>query len=1331
VDATASVVSRGARPRTRVRLCGPLELGLDGRGVAGDLRGRQARLITAYLITHRERAIGRSELIAMLWPDEAPKDPKADLRSILSGLRRTFGAEVLSGGDQLRLALPDPVWVDTEAAAAAITAARVAARAGDWQAVGDQARSALDLLAPGFLAGEDAHWIEARRRELEETELEALEWAARSALALGGTELGAVEQAARELISRSPYRETGYRYLMEALAAEGNAAEALRVYEELRVLLRDELGTAPAAELQALHKRLLGGQPPPSVPEQAPPPAPEPAPAHAEADRVAVEGERKQVTVLFADLVGSMEVQQHVDPEEWRAVIDRLFQILCAGVHRFEGTVDKFTGDGIMAIFGAPIAREDHARRACHAALHLQRELAVYAAELRRTQGLSLSVRIGLNSGEVVVGAIGEDLAMAYTAVGYTVGLAERMEQLAAPDRIYLSEDTASLVAGYFTLADLGEFKIRGATGPLGVYELTGVGGARGALDVARARGLSRFVGRDDELRTLETALEAAFSGHGQVIGIVGEPGVGKSRLCHELAERCRAKGITVYHAAAQPHAKSIPLVPLLQLLRDYFGVTESDSEQTARERIAGKLLLLDPSFEEELPLLFEFLAVPDPERPPERMDPEARQRRLLTLLKRLTHAQSAREPVLTLLEDLHWLDPATEVFLANHVEAVGGARGLTLANFRPEYHAPWMSRSYYRQIGLAPLGPEAVERLLAELLGSNPSLDGLRELISERTRGNPFFIEELVRSLVEAGSLVGERGAYRLAQPIERMAVPATVQAVLAARIDRLVPRDKAVLQAAAVIGKEFSQPILDRVAELEAEELEDALRNLVAGEFVDEQEPYPEPIYAFRHPLTQQVAYGSQLTQRRARTHAAAARAVAEHYSERLDERAALIARHWEAAGERLEAARWHARAATWSAYNDPTDALRHWRKVRALTDALPDSTESAALGLAARTNVLNYGWRLGISPYEAEATFAEAERMAGETGDVRSRVFLLAAYGAVKAFAQGEPREHAELLRRAAALAEESGDPDLYMAIAPFAIAFLYTGAYREGIAILDRAIELADGDPGVGAGVVSACPYAYCHAVKGGFLAYLGELPEARRLIDQGRRLAGEHGDLESVGWSHVWSVSLGFVSGESEASVRHARRALEIADRIGDTYSRALAWNMLAWAESTRGAWREAIEALEHAREISGERLRPVEADSAMLGVLGESCLGLGELERARGMAEEGLENARARGLRFLEPLGGVLLARVLLGCDGTAAREKIQATLARALDVARETGAKSFEPHVHLELAELARQLGDEETRQRKLREAHRLFTEIGATGHAERLAAELATAAG
>jgi adenylate cyclase len=641
------------------------------------------------------------------------------------------------------------------------------------------------------------------------------------------------------------------------------------------------------------------------------------------------------------------------------------------------------------------------------------------------------------------------------------------------------------------------------------------------------------------------------------------------------------------------------------------------------------------------------------------------------------------------------------------------------------------MSRSYYRQIALAPLGAEAVEEMLAELLGSDPSIDGLSELIRERSEGNPFFIEELVRSLVEAGTLKGEHGAFRLVRPVNEGAVPATVQTVLSARIDRLGRREKSVLQAAAVIGKDFSEPVLARVLELPPAELDEALRELIASEFIYEQELYPEAVYAFTHPLTQEVAYASQLGERRARVHAAVARSIAERYPERLDERAALLAQHWEAAGEILEAARFHARAAAWSGHNGPAQAMLHWSRVRELADALPESGETAALGLTARISLLDGGWRLGIAHEDAEKLFGEAEQIASQAGEIGPRALLLMVYGAVRGLSDGDVREWSRLSRRVFALAEESGDPALYLAVARDVYSFFSTGDYREGLGLCDRALELANGDPTVGAGTTMGCPFAACQIFKGMLLSLLGDLEEARRLVDQGRKLAREYGDIETVGFSHQMSVTIAYVAGEPETARGHAQQALEIAERSGGSFSRSWAWAQLGRAELMRGEWKRAVEALEHSVEISKERRVAVEAEAFRLSELAEGYLGLGDVERARPLVEEALEISRENGYIPGEFQANLVLSRVLLASAGPSARQQIEAVLTRALEIARDTDARASEPFVHVELAELARQSGDHEGHQRELRGAHRLFSEIGARGHAERLAAELAIPAG
>ncbi len=451
-------------------------------------------------------------------------------------------------------------------------------------------------------------------------------------------------------------------------------------------------------------------------------------------------------------------------------------------MHRFEGTINQYTGDGIMALFGAPIAHEDHAQRACHAALHLRDELRRYAEEVKRTRGLSFAARLGINSGDVVVGKIGDDLRMDYTAQGSVVGVAQRMEQLADPGLVYVAEPTAKLVAGYFALRDLGSFELKGLREAIRVHELEGAGVVRTRFEVSRARGLSKFVGRGDEMAALEAALARAREGNGQVVGIVAEPGVGKSRLCFELIERCRARGLRTLEGRAVAHGRNVPFLTILQVFRAYYAITDQDSDRVAREKIAGRLLLLDEAFREDLPVLFEFHGVPDPERPAPDMDPELRQRRLFAVLRRLVREGVRGEVGIVLLEDLHWLDGGSAAFLEQWVEAVTGTRNLLLLNFRPEYHAAWMQRSWYQQLPLAPLGPEATRELLRDLLGPDPSVAGLAEAIHARTAGNPFFTEEVVQSLVESGALEGTKGSYRLAKPVDEIAVPGTVQSVLAA---------------------------------------------------------------------------------------------------------------------------------------------------------------------------------------------------------------------------------------------------------------------------------------------------------------------------------------------------------------------------------------------------------------------------------------------------------------------------------------------------------------------------------------------------------------------
>ncbi|MGH7898345.1 MAG: ATP-binding protein, partial [Candidatus Binatia bacterium] len=562
-----------------------------------------------------------------------------------------------------------------------------------------------------------------------------------------------------------------------------------------------------------------------------------------------------------------------------------------------------------MALFGAPVAHEDHARRACHAALHLMNELGGYASALRR-RGIELAVRMGLNSGEVVVGKIGDDLRMDYTAQGHSVGLAARMQQVAARGTVYLTEHTARLVEGFFTLADHGTATMKGVSGPVRVFELRGIGPLRTRLDVSGLRGFSRLVAREGEIAWLEGILARVKASNGQVVGMVGDAGVGKSRLCLEFVTRCREQGIVVHEAHCPAHGSTVPWLPIRELLRSYFGLAEGGELDAARRRVSDRLDALAPSLRTSLPVLLDVLGLAEPNAPAAPAETSAD--RLGGFMASLVRLPSVAESVVLLLDDAHWIDRASDDVMREIAEAVRGTRTLLLANFRPEYRPAWIGGAHCQELPLSPLDEAASREMVSELIGSHPSVGDLADRVRERTGGNPFFIEEVVQSLAAAGNLAGRRGDYRLAAAVDDLALPATVQSLLAARIDRLGEGAKRVLQAAAVIGKQFDGPLLQQVVGLDDFDLSTALGALEDAELIHLVTPYPDPDYAFKHPLTREVAYQSQLGQQRAGLHAAVAIGLEKLRAERLGEHASLIAYHWQLSGKRYEAARWQRRAA-----------------------------------------------------------------------------------------------------------------------------------------------------------------------------------------------------------------------------------------------------------------------------------------------------------------------------------------------------------------------------------------------------------------------------------
>jgi class 3 adenylate cyclase/tetratricopeptide (TPR) repeat protein len=613
--------------------------------------------------------------------------------------------------------------------------------------------------------------------------------------------------------------------------------------------------------------------------------------------RSALEGERKQVTVLFADLKGSMELLAHRDPEDARNVLDPVLQLMMDAVHRYEGTINQVMGDGIMALFGAPLAHEDHAVRACYAAIGMQENVKKYAEQARRSHAAVIKIRVGLNSGEVVVRAISSDLRMDYTAVGQTTHLAARMEQLADPGAIVITPDTLALVEGYVEVRSLGLVPVKGLADRIEVYEVLCAGPARTRLQAATRRGLTRFVGRDGEIEQLRRVQHLADAGRGQVAAIIGEAGVGKSRLIYEFTHSHRLENWLVLGSSSVSYGKPTSYLPVIDLLKNYFKIQDRDDYREIREKVTGKLFTLDESLKSTLPALLALLDVPVDDASWQTLDPPQRRLRTLDAIKRILLREAKERPLLLIFEDLHWIDGETQALLDNLVDGLASSRVLLVVDYRPQYEHRWSSRSYYSQMRLDALPAESAEEFLQALVGDDPSLEPLKRLLVKR--GNPFFLEESVRALVETKALEGDRGRYRLTHPVHRLQVPPSVQVILASRVDRLPVNDKRLLQNASVIGKEVPFELLQAVAEQSDQALRQGLANLQIGEFIYETQLFPDLVYAFKHALTHEVTYKSLPLEARRGHHERIAQAIESSSPGRFDENSEILSHHYQQAG------------------------------------------------------------------------------------------------------------------------------------------------------------------------------------------------------------------------------------------------------------------------------------------------------------------------------------------------------------------------------------------------------------------------------------------------
>jgi class 3 adenylate cyclase len=845
------------------------------------------------------------------------------------------------------------------------------------------------------------------------------------------------------------------------------------------------------------------------------------------------------VTVLFADVVHSMDIAAAVGAERLREIMAELTDRCAEAVRRFGGTVDKFTGDGIMAVFGAPVALEDHAFRACLAALSVQEEVKRLAADVQDRDRVELQLRVGLNSGQVIAGEIGSG-TLGYTAIGEQVGMAQRMESVAAPGGVMLSASTARLVDGAAALGEPEMVRIKGSEEPVAAHRLLGMGERHRGV----GRAASNLVGRHWEMSAVEGLFDRAVDGHGAVVGVVGLPGIGKSRFVREVSAMAGRRGVEVFTAFCESHASQVPFHAVARLLRAATGVEGLDAP-AARDRVRAQVPGADP---EDVLLFDDLVGIADLNAPLPAIDPDARRRRLTALVNAASLARA--EPALYVIEDAHWIDEVSESMLADFFAVIPHTPSMVLITYRPEYEGALTRMHGAQTIALAPLSDSETAALITGLLGADAAVGALGQTIADRAGGNPFFAEEIVRELAERGVLRGEQGAYASTAEVAEVNVPATLQATIAARIDRLDPNAKRTLSAAAVIGSRFGLDLLS------VQGIEPTLDDLVKAELIDQVGFTPRAEYAFRHPLIRAVAYESQLKSDRAEMHRRLAAAIEQRQPDAVDENAALIAEHVEAAGDLHAAFNWHMRAATWATNRDTGAARLSLERAARIADAVPaDDHNRVAMRIAPRTMLCGIAWRV-----HADVTgdrFEELRELCTAAGDKASLAIGMAGLVMDYGF-KDRVREASQLASEAWALIESVGDPTLTVGLSmPLIYAKGESAEWCDVLRWSQWAIELADGDPSKGNFIVGS-PLALAFATRGMARYWLGR-DGWRDDLQHGLAMARAADPMcyaTVVAYAYILGIPMGVLRSD-DSVLREIEDALRIAERSGDDFAVAL------------------------------------------------------------------------------------------------------------------------------------------------------------------------------
>lgn len=1034
------------------------------------------------------------------------------------------------------------------------------------------------------------------------------------------------------------------------------------------------------------------------------------------ASRLRARGELKRITVLFIDAFGAIGPDERLDAEQWHDVTESFFSVVSSAVHQFGGTIDRLTGEGIKVLFGAPAAIESHATQACHAALYLARRLGEHASSFRARAGVEFSVRMGLNSGEVVFGRVG---ASDFTSQGHPAALAARMQQIAAPGQTLLSEHTAALVKDFFDLRAIGSLPVRNAQRKIRAFELLGARAHRTRLDAARDRGLTPFVGRESEMRALEHELARASGSEVRVVGICGEPGIGKSRLVEEFVEQQRARGLEAHFTRCVEHARWIPFHAATSFLCDALGVAPKTDPRAARAHVERTLGAIDESLLDAMPVIRSAIGLADEEGSARAGASSTPVRDLARTIRSVIEQRNAPGTALIILDDQQWMDAGSDAVFSDLVREPPRTSILVLVTYRRGHQRPWMRYPTFGERSLPALDPRAMRALVRALLGDDRSLGALRERLVERAAGNPFFVEETILALVDSGGIEGQPGRYRVRDARSEVVVPGSLHGVLASRIDLLGEREKTVLQTAAVIGREFPVALLAAVLGCEPVTVAPTLGALEAADFVAALGWGGDPIYHFRHPLLRETVYRSLLRDHRAATHRLVVREMQRLHGEQVDEHAAQLALHAEAAGDLHDAARWHRRAARDAVRWDPLQGLEHWRRVLASTRDAEDD-EGCRLRLHACEAIVRLGFHQGLATEDAEHLVREGHRIAERIGDLRTQALLSSAAGSLRGVAgdlSAAIAHHVDALT----LAERTGDAELAMMIG----SRLVLGQRVAGR--LHEALRLAEGllarhrspAPACTPGLVSARQLELARAVV---LIDLGNVRQGATELDSAiTALRGESAPM-ILGWALALTATVIRHSGDdAPALVSRVEEGYALAQRLAVPSLLGRALCSLATVRLCQDRWEEARVLAEEACETMRELGHAFYVDFDPKLILSYARFGLADVAGARAAARDAMHDAFASGSQLGQLDTMLAYARILARYGTAADREEARHLLRHGLAMVRRCRARSREPFYWFELAGMERRAGNEARAHANQRRGGRLFVAMNAMGHLRR----------